>query len=237
VSVVAVRLAAALVIASCGALIGCDGCAKPEREEPPSGGDVRTEDAIAVSAEAAAPPSSACGDVSMASVLADGRCAIGLAQAKALRAALEKDGGKAPLRQDATLTADDHIELRVVNTGSQSLVLPLSFHTLLPAFTVLAEDEEHAIYELEAPRFDVPFAGDSGADRAHFARLVLAPGAFATARIVVGAGVVARLGAKCPDGGRCAPSRLPSGRYTLHVGELLMDVEAGPPARVAWVVR
>ena len=79
-------------------------------------------------------------------------------------------------------------------------------------------------------------------DRAHFARIVLAPGGAAVAtdrdppsRRCASLGAADAGGDRCVDGGRRArPSRLAKGRYTLHVGELLTDVEAGPPARVTW---
>ena len=35
------------------------------------------------------------------------------------------------------------------------------------------------------------------------------------------------------DGGG-APAKLMPGKYTLHVGQLVSDVEAGPPARIPW---
>jgi hypothetical protein len=182
-------------------------------------------------------------EIAFATVVVDARCAIGSGRAKQLRALLERDGGASTLRQEAKVGADGRLVVRLVNSGSAPLILPLSFSAKLPAFTVIAEDDRHSLYELEAPRFEVGPAGvDASAanDRPHFARIVLPAGGVAIATIAVDAAVARVVGRsaaaeKCPDGGTaCAPSRLPKGRYVLHVGELLTDVEAGPPARVTW---
>ncbi|MBX3185548.1 MAG: hypothetical protein KF819_00980 [Labilithrix sp.] len=172
--------------------------------------------------------------IALADAIADPRCAIGGARAKALRARLEGDASKLPLRQEAAISPDGVVSLRLANTGKSALALPLSHHPKLPAFTVLAEDDKHAIYELAPPRFEV---ADAGADKARFARIVLPPGGVATATITVAPSVVRRVAPACAEGGSCAPERLPRGRYTLYVGELLTDVEAGAPARVAWEIR
>jgi hypothetical protein len=92
------------------------------------------------------------------------------------------------------------------------------------------------LYELEPPRLDVG-AGDGGAGdgRPHFARIVLAPGAAAVATIAINPAVVRTMGRGTgSDGGGGAPAKLTKGRYVLHVGELLADVDAGAPARVTW---
>jgi len=190
------------------------------------------------------PPDAICtgSEIALATAVIDKRCAINSTRAKQLRAILERDGG-APLsvRQDAKVGSDGRITLRVINTGTAALTLPLSFSAKLPAFTVLAEDEGHTLFELESPRFDVGNA--PGNDRAHFARIVLPPGGAAVATIGIVPAVVRALGRapeNCPDASRgadaagCTPARLGKGRYTLHVGELLTDVEVGTPARVSW---
>lgn len=183
-------------------------------------------------------------EIPFAIVVVDTRCAIGSARAKALRAALERDdGGAVTLRQEAKVDAGGRVALRMINTGASPLTLPLSYSAKLPAFTALAEDEGHAIYELAPPRFEVSHAGPPSAnDRAHFARIVLPPGGAAVAVVTLDRGITkvlergrdAGASARCPDGGDCGPTRLGKGRYTIHVGELLTDVEAGPPARVIW---
>lgn len=183
--------------------------------------------------------------IAFAVAVVDRRCAIGSNRAKALRAVLERDSGTPiTLRQEATIDAGGRLALRMINTGDASLTLPLSWSAKLPSFTVLAEDERHSVFELVAPRFEVNGGdGDASAEsgRAHFARIVMPPGGAAVASIIVDpaiAKVLRRAGdagtERCADGGVCGPSRLPKGRYVLHVGELLTDVEAGPPARVTW---
>lgn len=183
-------------------------------------------------------------EVALAVAVVDKRCAIGSARAKQLRASLEHDGGALPLTQEAKVGVDGRVALRLVNTGSLPLTLPLSFSAKLPAFTVLAEDERHALYELEAPRLEVASGSPEAAaanDCPHFARIVLAPGSAAVATVAISAAVVRVVGRgagpdPCVDGGTCARAgtRLPKGRYTLHVGELLTDVEVGAPARVTF---
>ena len=195
-------------------------------------------------------------EVAFATVVVDPRCAIGSARAKALRGALERDGGTPlALRQEASVELDGRIRVRLVNTSEVPLTLPLSWSANLPSFSVLAEDERHSIFELAPPRFEVatrgaereqggaggPDASVAAGRRAHFARIVLPPGGAAVAVVAVDGAItkvlrcVADAGAeRCSDGGVCGPSRLVRGRHVLHVGELLTDVEAGPPARVTW---
>lgn len=183
-------------------------------------------------------------EVSFAAAVVEPRCAIGSARAKVLRAALEQDGGKAlTLRQEATVEGEGRLTVRLVNTGHASLTLPLSWSAKLPSFTVLAEDERHSIYELAPARFEPAGGGGAAGERAHFARIVLPPGGKAAATVTVDPTIAKVLrsateaGAEaCPDGASCAGSKLPRGRYVLHVGELLTDVEAGPPARVTWTL-
>lgn len=191
-------------------------------------------------------PSCTGAEIAFAAVVVDPRCAIGSARAKQLRKILERDGGAPlPFRQDAKVAEDGRVVVRLINTGTAPVTLPLSYSSKLPAFTVLAEDDRHTIYELEPPRFEagIPGAPDASVadERAHFARIVLAPSAVATATITIqpaiarvlarGAGV-----GKGADGGPSAPGRLARGKYVLHVGELLTDVEVGAPARVTWTL-
>lgn len=176
-------------------------------------------------------------EVAFATVVVSTRCAITSARAKQLRAALENDAGPLTLRQEARIAGEGRVTLRLVNTGPTRMELPVSYSAKLPAFTVLAEDERHAIFELEAPRFEV--AGSiASKDRPHFARIVLPPGGAAVATIAIATGVVKMLsrgsGAEKCDGGPCTPAKLTKGRYVLHVGQLLTDVESGAPARVPW---
>jgi hypothetical protein len=185
-------------------------------------------------------PACAGKEIAFASVITDARCAVSSARAKRLRDVLEHDGGiGVPLKQEAKVESDGHVTLRLVNTGAVSVMLPLSFSRESPAFTVLAEDEQHTVFELEAPRLEVADAED----RPRFARIQLAPGAAAVATIAIPLGI-ARIVARAPkpapkaavEGGSDAggnATRLAKGHYTLYVGELLVDVEAGAPARVS----
>lgn len=194
--------------------------------------------------EGPADPSCTGAEIAFASVVVDARCAIGSARAKKLRALLERDGGAASLRHDGKVVEAGRISLRLVNTSGASLTLPLSFHAKLPAFSVLAEDERHTLYELEPPPLELRDPGQG--NRSHFARIVLPPGGVATATIAISSAIVRVLGrgagdrckdagaAASVDGGACSLTRLPKGRYVLHVGQLLTDVEAGAPARVSW---
>lgn len=199
-----------------------------------------------VEADAEAPLDPACSgaEVSLASALADPRCAIGSGKAKAIRAELEREGKKLPLRQEAKLVAATSgpsagdgsaggatVAVRLVNTGTTTITLPLSYSSQLPAFTALAEDARRALFELEAPRLTIAEGSRTGKPR--FARIALPPGGAATVTVVVGTTVVRRLDPPC-DAGTCAPARLPGGKYTLHVGQLVSDVETGAPARVEW---
>lgn len=257
----------ALASVASGALGACqskpspaNGSAEAGATEPPKSseeergeGDARAEEpfveagnrfrdaAPGVVVDALGPIDAACSgaELSLAAAVVDKRCAIESSRAKQLRAALERDGGPpVTLRQEAKVASDGRIALRLVNTGASALVLPLSYSAKLPAFSVLAEDDKHSVFELESPRLEV---AAEKADRPRFARIVLAPGAAAVASFTVSPVVSRVLGRgrgvaadKCPDGGTCAPSRLAKGHYTLHVGELLTDVEAGPPAPVTF---
>ena len=190
------------------------------------------------------PPDPACtgAEIALASAVVDGRCAISSTRAKKLRALLERDGEPLPLQQAAKVAAEGRVALRLVNRGGSSLTLPLSFHGKLPAFTALAEDERHTLYELEAPLLELRDPGQG--NRSHFARIVLPPGGAAVATVAISPNIVRLLGRgagdPCKDAGRAASSeggacnltKLPKGRYVLHIGELLTDVEAGAPARV-----
>jgi hypothetical protein len=225
-----------------------EGGPSPSAEESVVDAGNRFRDAepkVVVDPDGPIDPACSGSDIALAVAVVDKRCAVGSARAKQLRAMLEHDGGgdaHLPLRQEAKVGADGRVVLRLLNTGSASLTLPLSFSAKLPAFTVLAEDDRHSLYELEPPRLDVAAGSPEAAaanDRPHFARIVLAPGGAAVASVVISSAIVRVVGRgpeagagteKCADGGSCA--RLPKGRYTLHVGELLTDVEAGPPARV-----
>lgn len=177
--------------------------------------------------------------IDLAAVLADKRCATNAATAKALRAAIEADAKLAgTLKQEAKRGADGRLELVLVNRGPAAVTLPLSFHPKIPAFVVLADNaNESALFELETPRLDVAHAEDADAGGARFARIVLPPSGKATARIAIDPKVVRRVDRKVVDGGAPpAPARLAPGKWTLHVGQLVTDVETGEPATIAWEI-
>ena len=183
------------------------------------------------------PPDLACtgAEIAFAVAVVDARCAISAARAKKLRALLERDGGIG-LRQDAKLSPDGRVTLRLVNKSGISLSLPLSFHGKLPVFSVLAEDARHTLYELASPELELRDRGEGS--RSHFARIVLPPEGAATTTFAVSPTILRVLGrgatdpCRTTDAGACGAAKLEKGHYILHVGELLTDVEGGPPARV-----
>lgn len=185
-------------------------------------------------AEAPIDPACSGASLSFSAVLADPRCAIGSSRAKLLRAEIEFDGGAAPLKQEAKLdpgpsaTPDGiRVVLRLVNAGTTTLTLPLSHHTKLPAFTTLAEDAHRAIFELEPPKLE----NVTDSQKPRFAVLALPPRGAVTATVTVGTTIARRIAPAC-DAGTCAPPKLPKGKYTLYLGQLVTDVEAGAPAKV-----
>jgi len=209
----------------------------------PAGGRFRDASPQAEAAEAAIDAACAGREIELTAVLADARCAISSTVAKQLRARLERDGGRLPFKQEATLLGEGRVRMRLLNIGDVPLVLPLSFHAKLPSFTAFAEDaEHHTVYELGAPRFDpmpapppATVPGAAGGNGPRFARISLAPGAAASAVVVIDTAVVQRIDPPC-EAGTCAGPSLAKGSYSLYLGELVTDVEAGPPARLAWTV-
>ena len=185
--------------------------------------------------EGPADPACTGAELAFATAVVDARCAITSVRARKLRALLERDGGLG-LRQDAKVAADGRVALRLVNKSGTSLALPLSFHGKLPAFSVLAEDERHTLYELESPELELRDRGEGS--RSHFARIVLPPEGVAVATFKVSPTILRVLGrgatdpCRTSDAGACSATKLAKGHYVLHVGELLTDVEAGAPARV-----
>lgn len=186
-------------------------------------------------ADAPAPLDPACTrpELDLGAVLGDARCATSAQEAKRLRDVLEKRGGKLTLRQEAEKLAGDRVLLRLVNTGTEPLTLPLSWAPGTPSFSAFAEAPDHAVYDLEPPKLELDAGADPG--RGRFARIVLAPGGRAVARVAVPTAVTKRLAPPC-EAGTCAPPKLPPAKYVLYVGELVVDVEAGMPARVEWTL-
>src|SRR5262249_44067805 len=159
----------------------------------------------------------------LAALVLDPRCAIDSRRAKQLLAVLQTDAGAPHLTQDAKVEADGRVLIRLVNLGKAPVTMPISWHPKLPAFSALAEDEEHHMpYELELPKLGV--AGDAADGGAHIARIVLLPGGFARARVTISNAINKRIAPSCDDGS-CAPPKLAAGKYTLHIGQLVCDVE------------
>ncbi len=178
-------------------------------------------------------------------VLGDPRCAISAMEARRLRAVTDDAGAGVSFVQRATLEEDGSITVRVTNRGTKTVTVPLLDHADLPAFTALGQEAGGALYELAPPSFapsteasPASDGGDAGhVRRARIARARVPAGGSLVVRLAPSPVVMRRIDPPCPDGGRCAPERLAPGAYVLHLGQLVVDVEAGPPARVAWLVR
>jgi hypothetical protein len=246
-----------------------DGAASLSAEEEDAGRVARLVEAQASAARGDAGPidracesgaNAALGATLLASA-ADPRCALGARE----WGLLTPDAGtdRLGLRQEA-LREGDQIVLALVNRGSAPLDVPVRFRVdqLNATFTVLAEDECHAVFELAAPaptteraRLERPIE-DAGPRRpardqaprhgnVHSARIRLLPGGSVRERLVLDTKIVRHLGggsgcvAVAHDGGGTVPTTtmLPKGRYILHVGQLMTGIDAGLPARVPWEIR
>lgn len=179
---------------------------------------------------------------------------------------LTRDGGvsretEARLRQVARREGDK-IVFSLVNRSKAPSVVPLRFHPGRSnlAFSIIAEDAQHAVFELAPPLLDLdasrgadagtsltfvgvgrrqapPVARDGGTfERVHTARIRLPPDGTANVHITIDTRVVTRLHPPCGDASNCAPVRLRKGRYALYVGQLLAEIDTGPPARLEWDV-
>ena len=195
-------------------------------------------------------------DLALVVAALDERCAIGGPAWDALAAAPSPGA----LRQEATAEAGG-VVFRLVNHGETALELPVRIRpgrADLAAFSVLAEDDAHGVYELAAPHPDAPsmpaWRPDGGirpfgthanpTRRARDPRTVLTLDAgdgeyvhSARIRLVPGGSASVRLAidpgvAKRLDPtDAAAPARL-QGHVILHIGQLLVPYAAGEPARV-----
>jgi hypothetical protein len=174
-------------------------------------------------------------EVSLLEAAVDPRCAISASEWSKLTRTAGKDAGggageTGALRQEARRDGD-RIVVAIVNVGAVPAVVPLRVHLGHPelTFSVLAETEGHAVFELAPPAYDAPeettaldagVAGrawpwsslvdlDAGAPRAHVhhARIRLPPGGRASARIAVDTRVAKRLDRSCPESGTAAANR------------------------------
>lgn len=207
--------------------------------------------ALGARADGGAPPCAGM-EIDALAVLADPRCAITAREARRLRAVSDDAGAAAAFVQRATAGEDGVVTVRLTNAGTRTVTVPLLDHADLPAFTALAQDPSGTVLELAPPSFAVEEAAPSGdaglldggmADggpsrRARIAKAKVPRGGAVVVRIVPSPVVVRRVAPPCPPGGgACAPTRLVPGAYVLHLGQLLVDVEAGAPARVAFLFR
>lgn len=201
--------------------------------------------------------------LSLLDVVLDERCALAEREWRLLGRGGEgrSDGGAIDgLRQEARRDGDGII-VSIVNRGRAPVVVPLRFHPAHPelAFSVLAEDDKHAVFELAPPKIELPRTDarshdarrfalppreappglDAGRDalRVHQAALRLPPGGSARARIELDPRVTRRLDRNCGDAGACVPARLPNGRVVLYVGQTISTIDTGAPARLEWDVR
>lgn len=232
----------ALFLAGMSACDTCGGGASSSSSsDASSGNDDATaaageEDASAALAAVDAAKACAGAAVDLAAAVSDPACAITSGIAKSTRAVFEMaaDAGKHLLVQEATKLDDGRVELRLVNKGSLATAVPLSWHPKIPAFIVLADNpKERAIYELEAPVLPVDL--DGGPATARFARVTIAPGGHAFARIAIDPKIVKRAGKAAADAGP-APAKLGDGKWVLHIGQLVTDVFTGAPAVLPWPV-
>lgn len=218
------------------AFVGCDGCNGGSRESAPSAanGDAGVE---AEAAPVALPCSGR--EIDLAVAVSDPACTVTSGIAKSTRAVFEiqADAGKNVLEQTAVRLDDGRVELRLLNRGTAPVTVPLSWHPKIPAFIVLADNpKEKAIYELEAPALSVDL--DGGPATARFARVTIAAGGHAFARIAIDSKIAKRAG-KAAGGGVDAgtlPSALGEGKWVLHIGQLVSDVDTGEPAMLPWVI-
>ena len=195
--------------------------------------DAATAAAATAEVDAATPCSGAA--VDLAAAISEPACAITSGIAKSTRAVFEiaEDAGKLSLKQEAVRLEDGRVEVRLLNKGAQPSSVPLSWHPKIPAFIVLADNaKEKVIYELEAPPLAVDL--DGGPPTARFARVTIAPGGYAFARIVIDPKILKRAGKAAPDAGPL-PAKIGEGKWTLHIGQLVTDVFTGEPASLVVV--
>lgn len=231
----------ASVAALAAMLAGCDACSRGERAAEDAGRAEAESDAARPERpaetlfDAGVDPSCTGAKVDLAAALASGRCATSSGDAKALRAAYEANAAAGgALVQEAKRAEDGRVELRLVNRGTAPVALPLSYHPKIPAFVVLADEAKgKELYELATPKLDVP---EDEAGAARFARIVLPPSGVAVARIAIDATIVRRVDKRDAGAGAKVPPRLGPGLWTLHIGQLVTDVETGDPATLAWSV-
>jgi hypothetical protein len=203
------------------------------RGAPPSIADRRDSGSIPAACDGFAIP--------LIEAALDDRCAVSERDWAAL-----VDGGSRQregrgLRQEVRLDGDA-VVFSLVNHGEAATVIPLRLHPNRPeqAVSVVVEDDRHAVFELFPPFIDVARSRlDGGAGRVRSARIRVAAGGAASLRLHIDPRVAKRLdqngnATPCGDAQPCTPHHLPKERYVLYVGQLITDVDAGPPAHMEW---
>jgi hypothetical protein len=213
--------------------------------------------------DAGAPASTCSGTVlGLVRAAEEPRCAIGEREWNALKSRAADAGAESSVRQEARREGD-RIVIAAVNRGKAPVDLPLRFapgRPDLPAITVLAEDVQHAVFELASPipdderdgsapppkrapaphgrgpTFDAGWLDLAAVAHVYSARIRLPPGGAAQVAFRVDPKVVKRLDDGCRehDAAACTPARLPRGHYVLYVGQLIVAADVGAPARIEW---
>jgi hypothetical protein len=257
-----------VAVAAAGLLAGC-----PRRTADGTGGDERPPlkepDVAAPGAEAGAgghlderrlDPFCEGPSIALVAAAVDARCAIAeRAYTSLLAEAAERspDGAAppSPLRQIARRDGD-RVRVTLANLGTAPVDVPLRLRAGKRelAFSVLAEDASHSVFELAPAHPELePAAGDAAARDAaagdasagdvRTSRIRLPPAGVAIARLAIDLHVVKRLEPGAPPDASASASgprpgeRLPRGKYLLHIGQLVTELETGPPAHVAWEVK
>lgn len=142
------------------------------------------------------------------------------------------------------------IRFSLTNTSKTAAIdLPLRFQADKAQLSVVAEDKDHILYELASPTLlDLPSdAGvtegitdpmklrairqesilrdrdaEANKSRVYSARVRLAPQGSVSARYLVNTTIERRIAPSCDA--CAAPSKLGAGRYTLHLGQMFVDL-------------
>lgn len=170
-------------------------------------------------------------ELSLLAAAVDARCAISEKEWSALTRSFDGPGGggatvaaRAALHQEARREGD-RIIVSVVNGGAAPAIVPLRYHPARSelAFSVLAESDGGAVFELAPPAGEAPPAttrdargerraallgldGGTAFDRVHIACIKIAPGGAARARLAIDPRIEKRLDRRCGDAGTGAPS-------------------------------
>lgn len=210
----------------------------PEPAPAPSPTPASTRSPTPVASAALAPsPTSACAGPSLdlLAVIANADCHVSEDEASQLRTLLE-DAARTPLRVEATRHPDGRVLVRVVNTGTAPVELPLLVHSLLENFPVRAGKKM-----LSRPEPAWPSGFSFGVGRT-LVKLGLPPGGKAEAVIRIDETVVTHELRNCPPNAKCSPTtvehgRLPRGSHELSIRTPLYSIREDLAAKLSWVVQ